>query len=101
ADPPVEVSFGALRFEMDMLERATPFEFVAGYVLLTCSAEDLFVMKAFAGRPQDWLDIRGIAVKQGGTLNKRYILKHLTELCALKETPEIVDQARRLLEGKR
>jgi len=98
---PVDISFGALSFEINMLERATPFEFAAGYVLPTCSAEDLFVMKAFAGRAQDWLDIRGIAVKQGRTLNKRYILKHLTELCALKEAPEIVAQAQRLLEGKR
>ena len=98
---PVDISFGALPFELDMLKRATPFEFAPGCVLPTCSAEDLFVMKAFAGRPQDWLDARGIVVKQGGKLNKPYILKHLTTLCDLKETPEIVQQARRILEGKR
>ena len=67
----------------------------------TCSAEDLFVMKAFASRPQDWLDARGIIIKQGGKLNQPYIFKHLNTLCDLKETPEIVQQARRILGGKR
>jgi hypothetical protein len=98
---PVDVSFGALPFEMDMMKRATSFEFSPGYVLPTCSAEDLFIMKAFADRPQDWLDVRGIAVKQGAKLNRRYILRHLTALCNLKGTPEIVEQTRRILEGKR
>lgn len=97
----VDVSFGALDFEFAMLKRATPFEFDAGVVLPTCSAEDLFVMKAFAAREQDWLDARSIAVRQGKTLNRTYILKHLTLLCELKETPEIVAQARRILEGRR
>jgi hypothetical protein len=97
----VDVSFGALHFEFAMLKRVTPFEFDAGVVLPTCSAEDLFVMKAFAAREQDWLDARGIAARQGHTLNRAYILKHLTLLCELKETPEIVTRARRILEGKR
>lgn len=97
----VDVSFGALDFEVHMLRRATPFEYDAGIVLPTCSAEDLFVMKAFAARDQDWLDARGIAVRQGGKLKRAYILKHLADLCELKETPEVVSQARRILEGKR
>ena len=97
----VDVSFGALDFEIAMLKRATPFAFADGVTLPTCSAEDLFVMKAFAAREQDWLDARGIAVRQGQNLNKSYILKHLTDLCDLKETPEIVLKARRILEGKR
>ncbi len=68
-----DVSFGALAFEVSMLRRATPFAFHAGLVLPTCSAEDLFVMKAFAGRPQDWLDAQGIVVRQGKSLNRAYI----------------------------
>lgn len=97
----VDVSFGALDFEVSMLKRATPFEFDAGLVLPTCSAEDLFVMKAFAARPHDWQDARGIAVRQGRKLNKNYILRHLAALCELKETPEIVAEARLILEAKR
>ena len=97
----VDVSFGALNFEISMLKRATSFEFATGTVLPTCSAEDLFVMKAFAGRPQDWMDARGIVVRQGGLLNRSYILRHLAQLCELKETPEIVEQARQILESKK
>jgi hypothetical protein len=96
----VDVSFGGLDFEIRMLKRATPFEFDVGVVLPTCSAEDLFVMKAFATRPQDWLDARGIVVRQAKGLNKAYILRHLTVLCELKETPEIVEMARRILGRK-
>jgi len=58
-------------------------------------------MKAFAAREQDWLYARGIAVRQGRTLNRAYILKHLGDLCELKETPEIVTKAQLMLEGKR
>jgi len=35
----------------------------------TAAAEDLVVMKSFAGRDQDWIDVRGILLKQGGTLD--------------------------------
>lgn len=96
----VDVSFGALDFEYGMLRRASLFKFDAGVVLLTCSAEDLFVMKAFAGREQDWLDARGITVRQGQKLNRVYVLKKLKQLCELRETPENVARARRILEGK-
>lgn len=95
----VDISLGALGFEIDMIERATPFEFAPGIILPTCSAEDLFVMKAFASRPQDWIDARGIAIRQGMGLNQSYIFKHLSVLASLKEAPEIIDQARRLLGG--
>ena len=97
----VDVSFGALDFEVSMLDRATPFEFAPGLVLPSCSAEDLFVMKVFAARPQDWLDAQGIAVRQRGRLDVAYILKHLALLCELKETPENIARARQILERKR
>jgi hypothetical protein len=84
-----------------MLRRATPFEFEANLKLPTCSAEDLFVMKAFASREQDWLDAKGIVARQGKSLDSAYILGHLVPLCELKETPEIVTQARRILERAR
>lgn len=95
---PIDVSFAALPFEAEMLERASIFLFGDGCALPTCSAEDLFIMKAFASRPQDWIDARGIATRQEGHLDQRYILKHLVDLCELKEAPEIVTQARKILE---
>jgi hypothetical protein len=96
----VDVSFGALPFEEAMMRRATPFEFAPDVVLPTCSAEDLFVMKAFAARTRDWVDAEGIAARQADWLDQDYIVKHLSELCELKETPEIVTRAKQILEAK-
>ena len=38
--------------------------FCRGLSLLTCSAEDLVVLKAFADRPRDWEDVQGIVGRQ-------------------------------------
>ena len=96
----VDISLGALPFEEAMIRRAVQQEFAPGLILPCCTAEDLFVMKAFASRPKDWLDAAGIVARQT-KLNKPYILRHLAALCELKETPEIVARAQRVLAGKR
>lgn len=95
----VDIAFAALPFEEEMMERATPFAFAPGVNLVTCSAEDLFIMKAFAARDRDWLDAEGIAVRQYGKLDKAYILDHLEPLSELKEAPDIMERARQLLES--
>ena len=87
---PVDVALGGIPFEESALIRATCFEFVPGAVLRTCSAEDLIVLKAFADRPQDWLDVQGILIRQRGKLDWTYVLHHLKPLCELKESPGIV-----------
>lgn len=92
----LDVSLAGFPFEKDAIRRATPFEFARGLTLPTCSAEDLFVMKTFAARGKDWGDAEGIAARQ--KLNKRQVLMRLKNLCVLKETPEIVTQARKILE---
>ncbi|MBN1424909.1 nucleotidyl transferase AbiEii/AbiGii toxin family protein [Candidatus Fermentibacteria bacterium] len=97
---PVDVALGALPFEVAMVQRSVPIEFAPGLILPCCTAEDLFVLKAFASRPRDWLDVESIAVRMT-TLDRRRILADLTELCELKEAPEIVDRARQLLEKHR
>lgn len=86
----IDVSLAALPFEEDLIERATEFEFLAGHPLRTCSAEDLVVLKAFADRPQDWVDIRGVLVRQGAELDRAAIRSRLSPLVALKEEPEIL-----------
>jgi hypothetical protein len=94
----VDISFGALPFEESIIKRATPFEFAPGVRLITCSAEDLFILKVFAGRGQDWQDAQSVAIRQ--KLDKRYIMKHLKPLFEVKETPELLLRARKLLEGR-
>jgi hypothetical protein len=65
---PVDIALGAMPFEERCVERASAFDVGAGPGLLTCSAEDLIVLKAFAARERDWLDIEGIVVRQAAAL---------------------------------
>ena len=91
----VDLSLAALPFEEEMVARATPFEFVPGQRLRTCSAEDLIVLKSFAARPQDWIDVENVIARQR-SLDWDYILPRITELADLKDEPEIVGRLRSL-----
>lgn len=95
----IDVALAALPFEEHVTQRATEFDYGRGVSLLTVSAEDLVVLKAFASRPQDWIDVEGIIVRQGGKLNWEQILFELTPLCELKESPETVDRLIQLRES--
>lgn len=97
---PVDISLAALPYEKEVIARATPFAFAEGIVLPTCSAEDLFIMKAFAARPKDWLDTEGIVACQGKNLNRSHILRRLKPLSEAVCRPEILVVAHRVLEGK-
>lgn len=82
---PLDISLAALPFEERLIERSSPFHFSEEASLVTCSAEDLVVLKAFADRPQDWLDIQGILVRQGALLDRAQVLDELRPLLELKE----------------
>ena len=88
----LDFSLGGLPFEQRAVERASFYEYAPNYVLRTCSAEDLIVMKAFADREQDRVDVRWILERRRGKLNLDYILENLTPLAELKDAPEIVDR---------
>jgi hypothetical protein len=92
----IDVALGWTPFEEKMLDRATRYEFAPGAVLPTATAEDLVIMKAFAGRPQDWIDVNGILARQRGKLDWDYIRSELALLCELRESPEILDELERL-----
>src|SRR5207247_2190673 len=64
----IDIAFGALPFEESAVLRSSLFALPGGGQIRTCSAEDLIVMKAFAARPRDWLDIEGIIIRQTGKL---------------------------------
>ena len=69
---PMDISLGGLPFEEVCIVRATDFEFEPGCVLRTCSAEDLVVMKLFASRERDWLDVQSVADRLGERLEQRW-----------------------------
>lgn len=85
AGPPVDIALGGLPFEHRVVERSTEYDFGAGSRLRTCSAEDLVVYKAFAGRDQDWADIDRILARQRGKLDLDRIRSELSPLLELKE----------------
>jgi len=99
----IDVSLGGLPYEEKIIERASPFAFTPEATLITCSAEDLLILKAFANRALDWRDVEGILVRQHNHLDWPYIMKHLPPLCALKEDSAIekrLDQLRQMLEAE-
>jgi hypothetical protein len=85
----------ALPYEELVVERSSFFDYPTKVALRTCSAEDLIVLKAFAGRGQDWVDVERIIVRQTGKLDWGYIHTQLRPLAELKEAPEILEQLER------
>ena len=92
----MDIAFGVLPFEERCVEQASDWELSPGIVLHTCSAEDLVILKAFAGRPRDWIDIESVLVRQGRSLDWRQILGELKPLLELRETPENLDRLQQL-----
>jgi hypothetical protein len=92
----IDLALGGLEFEVNAVGRASDFEFLPGVVLRTCSAEDLIVMKAIAGRERDWGDVKGVIARQSGRINWRQVFSELEPLCELKEAPEIIDNLKKL-----
>lgn len=93
----MDVSLGALPYEERVVERASDFQIEPGISVRTCSAEDLVVLKAFAGRVKDWLDIEGILARQSGKLDTKLIFRELAPLLELKEDVEAEKRLRKLL----
>lgn len=60
----LDIILAGFPFEEQVIARASPFAYAPDAVLMTASAEDLIVLKAFAGRDQDWADARGIIIRQ-------------------------------------
>lgn len=88
----IDVSLGALPFEERVMERSSVWTIPEYGDIRTCSAEDLVVLKAFASRPQDWIDVENVIIRQGSKLDRNLILKELQPLVELKEEPKILDR---------
>lgn len=91
----LDVMLAGLPYEELIVERSTDFAYPPDVTLRTCSAEDLIVLKAFAGRTQDWADIERVIVRQTGKLDWNHIFQYLRPLAELKGEPEILEQLER------
>ncbi len=94
----LDVALGALDFEERAIARGSWWEARSGVRLFTCSAEDLVVHKAFAGRDQDWVDVGDILAVQRERLNCEQILAELRPLAELKEDSGIVPKLERMMQ---
>lgn len=94
---PLDIALGAMPFEERCIERASAFAIGDARSLTMCSAEDLIVFKAFAGRDRDWLDIEGIVLRQAEALEAGTIWHELLPLLELKGDAGAEPRLRRLL----
>ncbi|MEK7721229.1 MAG: nucleotidyl transferase AbiEii/AbiGii toxin family protein [Elusimicrobiota bacterium] len=86
----IDIALAGLHFEEEACDRATRFEFLPGIDILTCSAEDLIIMKAFANRQKDWSDVKSVLIRRQGKVDQSYVLERLTPLAEIKSAPEIL-----------
>ncbi|MEW6746330.1 MAG: nucleotidyl transferase AbiEii/AbiGii toxin family protein [Planctomycetota bacterium] len=92
----VDVALGALPFEERTIVRASAWQLRPDVTLTTCSAEDLVVHKAFAGRDLDWGDVERILVRQHGKLDLKQIHAELKALLELKGESEALGKVERM-----
>lgn len=94
----VDVSLAEIPFEKSALGRKQRSQ--AGPLAIPhCSAEDLIVMKLIAHRDQDLLDAAN-TVRYAKRLDRRRVLRWVRELAKILETPDLVEEAERLLRGR-
>jgi hypothetical protein len=91
----LDIALGGLPFEEAIVDRSSEFVFPPDVPLRICSAEDLIVLKAFAARPKDWMDVEGVIVRQGANIDWNYVRAQLEPLVELKEEPGILDELER------
>lgn len=92
-----DVSLGGIPFEEEMIRRASPFIISEGVQVTTCSAEDLVILKVFAGRPKDWGDVDGALARCRGRLDIHLVRSQLAELCEGSERVQHIAQFEQML----
>jgi hypothetical protein len=92
---PVDVSFGLPGYEESVIARAATVDLGDGRSVRVCSAEDLIIHKAVAGRPQDLMDIEGIIARQRDRLDLAYLRQWFSEFSRLLEGDEVAQRFER------
>jgi len=89
SDMIVDLLVAVLPYEEQAIQQAELIEFDE-LRLPVCTAEDLIIHKAIAGRTKDWLDIEGILLRQRGKLDAAYIRNWLAQFAEALEKPELI-----------
>lgn len=90
-----DISLGLPGYEEEALARAVPYDLGDGRTVRLCSAEDLIIHKAIAGRPQDVLDLEGIIARQGKALDVTYVRRWLEELARISDDSAVRERFER------
>ena len=103
AGVPVDVALAGFQFELEVLDRASPWQVVPGVTVRTCSAEDLILYKLVAARAQDLVDVDSIVRRQHSRLDVERIRWWGRALAELKDDPDLLrpfeDALRRIGQG--
>ncbi len=89
---PLDISLGLPGYEEEAMTRTVDWELEPGKVVHLCSAEDLIIHKAVAGRPQDLRDIEGIVYRQGPALDTTIIRRWLNTFAELLDQPGLPER---------
>lgn len=92
----IDLSCGALPFELEMIERARSID-LPGMTLRVATTEDLIITKAVALREQDVADIKTL-IDASDALDDTRITHWLTQFAEVLENPEIHNTIKRMLD---
>lgn len=90
-----DITLGLPGYEEHVIARAVDYDLGGERTVKLCSAEDLIIHKAVAGRPQDLMDIEGIVARQRDRLDLAYLRRWLVELSTLLDDPEVAQRFER------
>lgn len=96
-----DISLGVPGYEDQLMRRAVDYEIGRGKRIRLCSAEDLLVHKAVAGRGKDLTDITRIIQKQGNKLDLAYIRRWLRVFADILSNDDIVGHFERAWRAER
>ena len=80
-------------YEESLVKRAVRHQY-DNLSLWICTAEDLIIQKAIAGRSKDWQDIEGILIEQQTKLDQNYLEDWLGQFADALDHPDILDHYR-------
>ena len=91
----IDVSFGALPFEEEIISRST-LQDVGGVLVPIPTPEDLIIMKAVAHRPRDLADVEAVSDAHPN-LDLNRVRRWVGEFASLLEMPEIMIDLEKIL----
>ena len=94
----VDVTFGALIFEQETVQRATLTD-IAGIRVPLATPEDLVIMKAVAHRPRDLADIESILAARPA-LDLERVRRWVREFATVLQMPQLIDDLERIIAAR-